>query len=58
MFSKKTQDIILMAAMLGGGLPSDLFGKPRKKREFTNKDQEALDAAQAKRERKANKRIK
>ena len=44
--------IVLGAGWCGGGI-ANIFPDPKKPREITSKDIEALEAAKAKRERKA-----
>lgn len=46
--------IVLGAGVFGGGI-TNIFPEPKKRREITSADIAALEAAEAKRQRKANK---
>ena len=47
--------IVLSAGWCGGGI-ANIFPEPKKPREITSKDIDAIVAAQAKRDRKASRR--
>lgn len=50
------QKIILLGAGVWGGGIANIFPEPKKPRDLTPADYAALEAAQAKRQRKANRR--